>query len=261
MKYMGHTYANKYFAHLKFKTGRPVFYLATCPTHVPSLIPSFLAGPRQDLEGPPRGNRSCPTFGSALTMPTAGAGFLGLRLTRQALGFSECSQLEGWYYSRPAAGLWAGSGRDEVSGAWAQTENLAAGSQAAERNRRERFLCGKEWPKKGGTGCWLLSFRGNSSTPAPRSQDWAEQMGEAIRMHVQYRAFLPLQRTCLLRPESWPVHAQHHWPPSPSQWLTVDLLEKGGFYVWKIHHKTISDLIRELEPASPFHSLLSPVFL
>lgn len=65
MKYMGHTYTNKYFAHLKFRTGHPVFYLATCPTHVPSLIPSFLAGPRQDVEGPPRGNRSCPTFGSA----------------------------------------------------------------------------------------------------------------------------------------------------------------------------------------------------
>lgn len=47
----------------------------------------------------------------------------------------------------------------------------------------------------------------------------------------------------------------------------VDLLEKGSFYFWKIHHKTISDLIRKLalgeslEPTSPFHCLLSPVFL
>lgn len=53
MKYLGHMHTKKLFAHLKFKTGRPVFYLATCPKHVPSLISRCLASPRQDLEGPP----------------------------------------------------------------------------------------------------------------------------------------------------------------------------------------------------------------
>lgn len=90
MKYLGHTYIKKSFIHLKFKPGRPVFYLLTCPKHVPSPIPRCLVSLRQDLEPPPPpGNRPCPTFGSALDMPTAGAGFPGHQLTGQALGFSE----------------------------------------------------------------------------------------------------------------------------------------------------------------------------
>lgn len=71
------------------------------------------------------------------------------------------------------------------------------------RRKLVRDSCLAELPKeKGGTGCWLLSFRKNSFTAAPSSWDWTEQAGGAGRVPVQRTTLVLLQGTSLLRPAS-----------------------------------------------------------